>query len=577
MIILGIHFETSHDSGVTLIKDGQILFAASEERFSRVKGDNSVPYKSLEEAFKYTKIKPSNVDIIAFSGSRPGIQKVIQHFYTHSSRVWFTRFGYIKSFYSFKSFERSRFLRQTGFSGFIGGIKVSLNTLKIIQSLKDRGFHKKIVYIDHDKCHAAGAFYTSGFQKSFIAVIEGSSLTNSCSFWIGEGKSIKKVGSIPVLHSPGRFYELVTRILGFNYLKHGGKITGLAAFGDYKKCYFLTKNLMWAEGKQIRVSPLMYSLTDDYFGLKEKLPQYFQKYSKEDIAAAFQKTLEDVVVDVLNNYLLKFDTTNVCLSGGVFANVKLNGEICKIKNIKQLYVFPGMGDVGQALGAALVAYAEANPKFAPFELKDVYFGPSYSDFQVKKALKPSGVKYRKAKNLPAEIARMLADNKVIAFFQGRMEFGPRALGNRSILYPAIDRSVNTWLNERLKRTEFMPFAPVTLFEFAKDCYEPSLLNKCWESAGFMTIALPVSKFMQKKMPAAVHIDNTARPQIIKRVKNPVYYQILKEYRKITGLPSLINTSFNMHEEPIVCSPEEAIKAFKKSGIDYLVINDYIVE
>lgn len=577
MIILGIHFETSHDSGVAIIKDGKILFAANEERFSRIKGDNAAPYKSLKEALRFTQIKPSDIDIVAFSGSKPGILKIAQHFYTHNSRVWFTHFGYLKSFYTLKSFDWIRFLRQSGWSGLIGGINLSKNTIEVIQDLKDKGFNKKVIYIDHDKCHAASAFYTSGYKKSFVAVVEGSSLTNSCSFWLGDGNSIKKIGSVPVLHSPGRFYELVTRILGFHYLKHSGKITGLAAFGNYKKCYSLVRKLMWTKGRQIRVSPQMYSLTDDYFGLNEKTPEPFKSYSREDVASAFQKGLEDVILDLFKNYARDFDMTNVSLAGGVFANVKLNGEICKLKSIKKMYVFPGMGDVGQALGAALAAYARTNHNFEPFLLENVYLGPSYSDSEVRQALKKYKIKYRKAKKLSQEVAKIIADNKVIALFQGRMEFGPRALGNRSILYPAIDKSVNTWLNERLNRTEFMPFAPVTLFEYAKDCYERPLLDKCLKSAEFMTIALPVTKFMQRKMPAAVHIDNTARPQIIEKSKNNIYYQILDEYRKITGLPSLINTSFNMHEEPIICTPEEAIIAFRKSGIDYLIMNKYIIQ
>src|SRR3989344_4523217 len=577
MIILGIHFETSHDSGAAIIKDGQILFAANEERFSRVKGDSSAPIKSIEEALKFTKIKPSDIDIIVFSGSSPGIKKILQHFYTHNSRVWFTKLGYLKSFYTFKSFDWTRFLRQTGLSGFIGGIKRSWDILGIIENFKESGFNKKVVYIDHDECHAASAYYTSGFKKSFIAVIEGSSLTNSCSFWVGEGNALTKVGEVPVLHSPGRFYELVTRILGFNYMQHGGKITGLAAFGNYKTCYPLVKNLMWVKNKQIFVSPDLYSLTDDFFSLNNKIPPRFQKYSREDIAAAFQKTLENVVLEIFRAYASEYDLTEVALAGGVFANVKLNGEICKLNFIKRLFVFPAMSDMGQALGAALCVYAKINPDYVPVQLQDVYLGPSFSDTQIKKAFKKYDIKYTKMKNSPLEIAKILSTNKVLALFLGRMEFGPRALGNRSILYPATDKSVNTWLNERLNRTEFMPFAPVTLFESAKDCYDLSLLNKCWESTEFMTIALPVTKFMKEKMPAPVHIDDTARPQIIKESKIPVYYKILREYKKITGLPSLINTSFNMHEEPIICTPEEAIIAFRKSRIDYLVVEDYIIE
>jgi len=224
------------------------------------------------------------------------------------------------------------------------------------------------------------------------------------------------------------------------------------------------------------------------------------------------------------------------------------------------------------LGAALhqaYIYNERIP-----QPQTVYFGPDFSEKNIEKALKKYGLTYKKYKNIEAKIAGLLADKKIIGRFNGRMEYGPRALGNRSILYEAKDRSVNDWLNKRLKRTEFMPFAPVTLEEYAGKCYKN--IHGAEYPSRFMTITFNCTDYMKKTSPACVHVDDTARPQIIRRKDNPSYYKILKEYHRITGIPSIVNTSFNMHEEPIVCSPNDAIRAFLSSGIDYLAIGPYLV-
>ena len=236
-----------------------------------------------------------------------------------------------------------------------------------------------------------------------------------------------------------------------------------------------------------------------------------------------------------------------------------------------------MGDVGQALGAALSTYSKYNSNLKPFKLDNVYFGPEFTEEEIEKELNKNNLEFTKEEDISKSVANLLAQNKVIAFFQGRMEYGPRALGNRSILYPATDPKVNNWLNKRLGRTEFMPFAPVTLLERASDCYLEEDLKKSYYTSQFMTIALHVTDYMKNNMPAAVHIDGTARPQLISEENNKVYYQVLKEYENKTGLPSLINTSFNMHGEPIVCSPKEAIKAFLLSSLDALAIGNYLVK
>ncbi len=227
-----------------------------------------------------------------------------------------------------------------------------------------------------------------------------------------------------------------------------------------------------------------------------------------------------------------------------------------------------MGD-----GGICFAAAGLNGAF-PAKLKDAYLGPDYNDDWVKGLLDKSGFPYTREPDIEKKAAALLSQGKVIARFAGRMEFGPRALGNRSILYQATDKSVNDWLNKRLRRSEFMPFAPVTLFELKDKCY----LNTrgAEEAARYMTISFACSEWMKKVSPGVVHIDGTARPQIIKEEDNPGYYKILNEYFKITGIPSLINTSFNMHGEPIVCSPEDALKTFSLAGLDYLAINNFLV-
>ena len=309
------------------------------------------------------------------------------------------------------------------------------------------------------------------------------------------------------------------------------------------------------------------------------LPQYQnpnifflkKKFSKEDIAAATQHRIEEVIIEFIkDNIKVK---SKLALAGGVLSNVKINQKISELSKINDIYVFPNMGDGGLAVGCAILSYNKYK-KFKPRLAKSMYLGPKYSNDKILKEIKKNKLKYFKSKNPNKFIAEKLHEGSVIACFQGRMEFGPRSLGNRSILVNACDKSVNNWLNKKLKRTEFMPFAPITLKNYAGKMYK-ELHNKSIATK-FMTVTTKCTKEAIKKSPAAVHIDNTARPQIINKKDNKKIHNILIEYLKISKIPNLINTSFNVHEEPIVCSPNDAIRAFKSSKLDYLYIEDYIV-
>jgi len=299
------------------------------------------------------------------------------------------------------------------------------------------------------------------------------------------------------------------------------------------------------------------------------------KMSNKDLASSIQNLLEKRLVEVVEYWVEKTGIHDVVLAGGVFANVKFNQHISMIKKIDNLFIFPDMGDGGNAYGAAVYSFYKNN-KFVPEKITNVYFGPEFTNDYIKNVLTSNKkqIQFELSKNICKDTAKLIAENKVIGWFQGRMEYGPRALGNRSIIASPTDASINKWLNERMKRTEFMPFAPSCLYEYADELFDIPKESMKYP-AQFMTITFEMKKNWLDKAPAVSHIDQTARPQLVAKEGNPKFYKLLKEFNKISGLPLFINTSFNVHEEPIVCNPEEALRSLLTGVIDYLCIGDYI--
>ncbi|MFQ5768160.1 MAG: carbamoyltransferase C-terminal domain-containing protein, partial [Acidobacteriota bacterium] len=317
--------------------------------------------------------------------------------------------------------------------------------------------------------------------------------------------------------------------------------------------------------------------TDDW---KKISFDFLEQYGREDVAAALQKMTEDLVCDYVRDAVRLTGKPDVCLAGGVFANVRANQRIAEMEGVRGLYVHPGMGDTGQATGAAL--YVAASQAAAAGDaaasvrfLQDVYLGPSFSPARIEKAIAEAGLSATRVPDPERFIARQIADKKIVGRLAGRMEYGPRALGNRSILADPTDRSINDWLNQRLHRTEFMPFAPSILEEEAGAWYKN--WKKDHVAARFMTITYELMPGKEKEAAAVAHVDRTARPQIVRRQDNPSYHKILTEYRALTGLPLCINTSFNMHEEPIVCTPEDALRAFQEGSVDVLALEEFMIE
>lgn len=370
--------------------------------------------------------------------------------------------------------------------------------------------------------------------------------------------------------SIGNYYAYITHLCGFKAQKHEGKITGLAAFGEPVYADLLKRFITYRDGRFINIGQVFYWAAVK--ALEAALPN---PYRREDLASSMQQVLEDVVGAYIRHWVGRSQCGNVALAGGVFANVKLNQCIHELDNVHSVFVHPGMGDEGLAVGAALALSAALLP--APLKsmpLDHVYWGAGYGEQAIQNAVAKSGLPVQYAPDIAHRVAALLADGAVVARFDGRTEYGPRALGNRSILSQATDPAVNAWLNQRLHRTEFMPFAPVTLHEWADQCYDN--LDGARDPARFMTMTFNCTPWMQKTCPAVTHVDGTARPQIVEAQHNPGYYAIVDEYRKLTGLPSLINTSFNLHEEPMVCSPDDAIRAFLASELDALAIGNVLV-
>ena len=559
MKIIGINYLS--ESSVALIENGNIKYAISQERLNRIKNWYGNPFKAINYVLKETKNKVSDIDIFATHGSS-ALEKDIPN--EHS---FFTKINEIKNSKLKNNLKKKQ----------INNIKKRLShekkvknrTLKNLNSLKKK--YKNLEVFDHHDSHAASAYFYSGWKKCNILTIDGWGDHVSSKFYIANNGKMKNLSTSSSIDSLGYFYGSITKLLGFKPHSHEGKILGLAAFGDSRKAYkHISKMISYDKKNKVFKGNYEKGLYLANFN-NPNINFLKKKFKSKDIAAAAQKRIEEVIIDFIKDNIKT--NTKLALAGGVFANVKINQKISDLKNIKDIFVYPNMGDGGLAVGCAILSYNKYK-KFIPRPTTNMYLGPKFSNKEILTEIKKNKLKFKKINQPEKFIANKLNDGFVIACFQGRMEFGPRALGNRSILVNACDKSVNDWLNKKLKRTEFMPFAPITIYEHANKMYKK--LNNKKLATKFMTITTECTKNNAKISPAAVHIDNTARPQILKKDNNLRVYKILREYFKITKIPNLINTSFNVHEEPIVCSPNDAIRAFKTSKLDYLYIGDYIL-
>ena len=576
MVVIGLNI--GHDGVLSIVKDGRHFFSIAEERLNRIKVYRGFPFMALRYVIENNIVAAEEVDKVVIPSAVFLKSWAFNYAFTLTEN---------KKYYNYLHEDKPDdfFMEEEGY------LKVksdkdlkSYVERKLKKLLLDVGIEAPIEYVDHHLAHASAAYYASGFTKALSITMDGTGDLLSATVNIGNDGFIETISKTSGKHSAGSLYSEVTRMCGFKMGKHEGKITGLAAHGDYhkyEKCF--NKLLEVKNGKLFHVDPVWRKSIRTILnavGFKKPdrsllLLKRCGKLSNKDLAASIQRLLEKKIVEIVSYWVDKTGIQDVVLSGGLFANVKFNQHISEIPSVNNLFVFPDMSDGGNAYGAASYIYYQQN-KLIPVSTKNVYLGPEFENKYIESMLIKNNkkVEYFLSKDICKDTAKLLSENKIIGWFQGRMEYGPRALGNRSIIASPVDATINKWLNDRMKRTEFMPFAPSCLYEYADELFDIPKKSMKYP-AQFMTITFRMKKEWADKAPAVSHVDQTARPQLVTKEGNPKYYNLLKEYHKVTGLPLFINTSFNVHEEPIVCTPEEGLHSLLTGVVDYFCVGDYV--
>ncbi len=559
MITLGIC--NAETASACCFKDGELIAAASEERFSRVKMDESFPIRSIEYVLGEAGVNLTDIDQVAYAWGK-GFQEELLPTYVARAVELAEEDKTALDIFS----ERIRIETERD--------EANKNEFK---GWFDEHFpapgQPPLITCFHHEAHAYSACLLSPYQRALVLTADARGDYESVTCWLYDTASesvIRKIYSSTSSDSPGFFYGRITGLLGFKPCRHEGKITGLAAHGDPKNAIGLMQGMIDFEDGELKAK-LGDLYRPFYTNYSDALKNEISRYSREDIAAAAQQHLEDllckIVIHVCEKHEIK-DIPLVC-AGGIFGNVKANQTLKELPHIKQMFIQPQMGDGGLCLGAAAYAQHSAGLKISP--MTHVYLGPSIDVDEINK--QPSDVLQKitveQPENTADELVEDLSSGKVVGLVRGRMEFGPRALCYRSILYKTSDQSCNKLLNERLHRTEFMPFAPVTTTELAEKAFIGFLESDI--TFNFMTSTVNCTDEFSSKCSAVTHIDGTARPHVIRKDSDPFMWDVVSQWFEKTGEYALINTSFNTHEEPIICTVDDALKILLNGTIDVLYV------
>ncbi|MEI6346671.1 MAG: carbamoyltransferase C-terminal domain-containing protein [Bacteroidota bacterium] len=558
-----------------LVIDGKLIAFAEEERFTRYKGSFGVmPAKAVKFCLDYAGLSLKDIDYVSFGWD--------------SNKYKF----YMPFFLILKYFTRSpKFQKSSNLISFVNElIKYHPQNVKskIFEMFKDAGIEGNIPpikFISHHLSHAASAYYLSGYSDSYILIIDGSGEDNCTSIYKASQKEIKLYKSIKVPDSLGWFYQSFTEFLGFSPNNHEGKLMGLAAYGKEnleiksKIDSIINTDLLGNYKYKARFSFLgehtqgkVYSEElVSLFGKPRLKDEEISDYHR-DLAYACQAKLEEIALTIVRNLIKNKDFIgNLCIAGGVGLNCKMNGAIAELSEIKNLYIPSIPSDAGTSIGSALVL-ANKMGAIPNQKIEHAYWGTEYSNEYIENLLIKFRLKYKKTDTLEIDVAHLLMENKVIGWFQGRMESGSRALGARSILANPLKKEMQDIINKKVKnREKWRPFAASILFEEKENFVFSSI------ESPFMAIAFKVKPEIIEKIPSAIHIDNTTRPQFVKKSVNEKYWKLIYEFGKLSGVSAILNTSFNTNEEPIVENPEQAIKAFFGSGMDCLAIGCFLLE
>ena len=574
MRVLGI--TTEGDSGAAIVEDGRILAAVNEERLSRLKLVVGFPRGAIREVMDLSATTPDSLDAVVVAAERGIFVDELQPFdgwqqLSSNSRAD----SAIKRLAGpLSRFQRNLPWLEAGYYALLSP-KFSLRQRRIEQILRDEfSIRCPVKFVDHHFAHLTSAYFTSGFENALVVSIDGGGDGRSSLIATATNGRLKLLHEVSSFNSLGNYYAYVTDLCGFKAMKHEGKITGLAGHGEPKYLDLLEQFVDEAGGTIVNRAGLVFRAAADE--LRRQLPQ---GWAREDLAASIQRHFERVVRRYVRFWAQRTGLRDLAVAGGVFANVRVNQEVLGLAEIDRFFVHPHMSDGGLSVGAALAACVpgvlDRTMPRDPAPLSDVYLGRDLTEEAIEQALSKYGLRPEPTERpIEDHVADLLSEGHVVARAAGRMEYGPRALGNRSILYKPTDPSVNDWLNENLQRTEFMPFAPATLYEARDDCFFN--VGGGEHAAEFMTITFDCKPWMRTNLPGVVHVDGTARPQLVREETNPSYYRIIRGFRDRTGLPAVINTSFNMHGEPIVNSADDCVRAFLQGNLDYLAIGSYLI-
>ena len=555
-----------HNSAAALLKDGHVIAAVEEERFSRKKFDDGYPKMAIDWCLNECAISPKQIDSVAFY-DKPILkfERLLDNYIAVAPRGMYSFLDTIP-----KWLHKRLWIKN-----------------EIKNHLKD--FKGNIIFPEHHMSHAAYAFYTSEFDESAILTIDGVGEWTTASFGIAKNNKIQLTNDIRWPHSLGLFYSAFTYFLGFKVNEGEYKLMGLSSYGKPKYYDLIKENLIDVKNDgSIHLNMKYFAFTYDKVMTNENFAQLFgipprkegQKTEQihYDIGASAQKVLEDVMLKMVNHIYLKTKMKNLCMSGGVALNGVANYQILKNGPFDNVHIPPSPGDGGSAVGCAQYLYFVHNNKKRIIEnnhskliQENVYVGPSYSDEDIIKFLDSNNIKYEKfeKQSLLKKTAQLISTGNIVGWYQGKMEWGPRALGNRSILADPRNASMKDILNEKIKHREsFRPFAPSVLEEYASDFFDIDIPSP------YMLMVTKVKK--PEIIPAVTHVDGTSRLQTVSNDANPLYYDLINEFYKITGVPVIINTSMNVMGEPIVNTPEQAFQMIVKTDMDCLVMGNNLI-
>ena len=568
MYILGIN-SVYHESSACLLKDGKIVAAVEEERFNRIKHGKEArtdnPHELPQNAIRYClqagNIGMADVDYVGYS--------------TDPQQI-----------------ARTSTLREQGIMSHWTNWDDQAQMLEMLPlvplEVRKLGFEGEFKWVGHHLSHAASAFYASPFQEAAVLAIDGigDDIDTAASFH-GVNNQLSTLQNIPYPHSLGFLWELHSMFLGFS-VYDAAKIMGLASYGNpnrfaeaFEQIVQLTPNGQFELNNDLlRFEEIIYYPSSGYyaglenlFGVKARKRDEEITQAHQDVAAALQEKTDEVLQHITTYLHETTGSDNLCLAGGVALNCVTNRRVFEAGPFKNLYIQPGASDAGTSIGAAayiwhaVLGNEEREPMYCP------YTGPCFSSDVIEAALQTHNLIYERIEDIEKCTASLVANQSVVGYFQGQMEFGPRALGSRSILADPRDANMREVLNHKVKHREyFRPFATSVLYEEADKWFE---IEKETTAADFMLMAYPAQEAVIDKIPAVLHVDNTGRVQTVKKELNPRYHKVISEFHQLTGVPLVLNTSFN-DQEPIICTPDDAINTFLKTNIDYLAIGDFLV-